>query len=124
MNAPSTHWFDKLETSQLKLHPRFLCSWLSGNLMIITPTGTHDTASHWGFKCFKTLSDFESSPALLFRLSLSLSLSLESYIVKIPRLCKFCDVRATRCAGVRSCKVECDITSICPDKQDVCVSIW
>ncbi|TNM93365.1 hypothetical protein fugu_018767 [Takifugu bimaculatus] len=48
----------------------------------------------------------------------------ESYIMKIPRLCKFCDVRATSCAGVRSCKVECDITAICPDKQDVCVSIW
>lgn len=44
--------------------------------------------------------------------------------MKMPRLCKFCDVRPTSCAGVRSCKVECDITAICPDKQDVCVSIW
>uniref|UniRef100_A0A3Q4BJ02 Serine/threonine-protein kinase receptor n=1 Tax=Mola mola TaxID=94237 RepID=A0A3Q4BJ02_MOLML len=51
-------------------------------------------------------------------------LLLESYIVKLSRLCKFCDVRATSCMGVKSCKVECGITSICPDKQDVCVSIW
>lgn len=44
--------------------------------------------------------------------------------MKMPRLCKFCDVRATSCKGERICKVECDITSICPDKQDVCATIW
>ncbi|TNN34925.1 TGF-beta receptor type-2 [Liparis tanakae] len=42
-----------------------------------------------------------------------------------PRmLCKFCDVRATSCTGKASCKAECEITSICPNDEDVCVSTW
>lgn len=42
----------------------------------------------------------------------------------MKKLCKFCDERVTSCAGRRTCKVECDITSICPNAQDVCVTIW
>lgn len=42
----------------------------------------------------------------------------------MKKLCKFCDERATSCAGRRTCKVECEITSICPNAQDVCVTIW
>ncbi|AWP21359.1 putative TGF-beta receptor type-2-like [Scophthalmus maximus] len=48
----------------------------------------------------------------------------EAIIIKVRRLCKFCDVRATSCTGKGRCKVECDITSICPNDDDVCVSIW
>ncbi|XP_078123544.1 TGF-beta receptor type-2-like [Sander vitreus] len=48
----------------------------------------------------------------------------EASIMKPRRLCRFCDVRATSCTGKGSCKVECDITSICPNDDDVCVSIW
>lgn len=44
--------------------------------------------------------------------------------MKIKKLCKFCDERVTSCAGKRTCKVDCEITSICPDAQDVCVTIW
>lgn len=69
---------------------------------------------------------FEIEPSLyqiLFDTSYS-SLLLESSIIKLKRLCKFCDERVTSCQGKRTCKVECEITSICPDKQDVCVTIW
>lgn len=45
-------------------------------------------------------------------------------ILKIKKLCRFCDVRTTVCNGKGSCKVECNITSICPNDSDVCVSIW
>ncbi|KAK7913289.1 hypothetical protein WMY93_013500 [Mugilogobius chulae] len=45
-------------------------------------------------------------------------------MLKIKRLCKFCDVRQTRCNGKGSCKVDCEITSICPNDTDVCVTIW
>ncbi|XP_075868000.1 TGF-beta receptor type-2 isoform X2 [Nelusetta ayraudi] len=48
----------------------------------------------------------------------------ESSRVKIRKLCKFCDERATNCTGKRTCKVDCEITAICPDVQDVCVTIW
>ncbi|XP_056272101.1 TGF-beta receptor type-2-like isoform X1 [Pseudoliparis swirei] len=45
-------------------------------------------------------------------------------IIKPKMLCKFCDVRATSCTGKASCKAECEITSICPNDEDVCVSTW
>ncbi|KAK5911089.1 hypothetical protein CgunFtcFv8_005297 [Champsocephalus gunnari] len=48
----------------------------------------------------------------------------EAYTLKLSRLCKFCDVQPTACTGKGSCKVECDITAICPSNEDVCVSIW
>lgn len=69
---------------------------------------------------------FEIEPSL-YQISSDTSYSpllLESSIIKLRRLCKFCDERATSCQGKRTCKVECEITSICPDKQDVCVTIW
>ncbi|XP_047461653.1 TGF-beta receptor type-2-like isoform X2 [Mugil cephalus] len=47
-----------------------------------------------------------------------------SGLMKIRRLCKFCDVQATSCTGKGWCKVDCEITSICPHADDVCVSIW
>ncbi|KAK2830545.1 hypothetical protein Q5P01_018476 [Channa striata] len=48
----------------------------------------------------------------------------EANVMNIRRLCKFCDVQATSCTGKGSCQVECNITSICPNDEDVCVSIW
>lgn len=48
----------------------------------------------------------------------------EASIMKISKLCKFCDIQPTNCSGKGNCKVECGITSICPQKEDVCVSIW
>ncbi|XP_039876193.1 TGF-beta receptor type-2-like isoform X1 [Simochromis diagramma] len=48
----------------------------------------------------------------------------EASIMKIHKLCKFCDIQPTNCSGKGNCKVECGITSICPQKEDVCVSIW
>ncbi|KAM9385065.1 TGF-beta receptor type-2-like [Pholidichthys leucotaenia] len=48
----------------------------------------------------------------------------ESYIIKVKRLCKFCDVQPTNCTGKGICKVECEITAICPLDEEVCVSIW
>ncbi|CAG05723.1 unnamed protein product, partial [Tetraodon nigroviridis] len=44
--------------------------------------------------------------------------------LKMSKLCKFCDVRATSCTGIGSCTVGCEITSTCADKEEVCVSIW
>ncbi|XP_068603096.1 TGF-beta receptor type-2 [Brachionichthys hirsutus] len=51
-------------------------------------------------------------------------LDAEAYVVKLRRLCKFCDLQESTCAGTGSCTVECDITAICLEKEDVCVSIW
>ncbi|CAL9691692.1 unnamed protein product [Knipowitschia caucasica] len=48
----------------------------------------------------------------------------EGSIIKVRRLCKFCDVRHTQCNGKGSCKVDCGITAICPNASDVCVTIW
>ncbi|XP_071397066.1 TGF-beta receptor type-2-like isoform X3 [Centroberyx affinis] len=45
-------------------------------------------------------------------------------MIKLRKLCKFCDEQPTSCTGTGSCKVECDITAICPHVNDVCVSIW
>uniref|UniRef100_A0A667Y2B6 TGF-beta receptor type-2 n=1 Tax=Myripristis murdjan TaxID=586833 RepID=A0A667Y2B6_9TELE len=45
-------------------------------------------------------------------------------MIKIKKLCKFCDTQVTNCSGTGSCKVECDITAICPHANEVCVSIW
>lgn len=44
--------------------------------------------------------------------------------MKLNKLCKFCDIQPTNCSGKGNCKVECGITAICPQKEDVCVSIW
>ncbi|XP_076158291.1 TGF-beta receptor type-2-like isoform X1 [Alosa pseudoharengus] len=44
---------------------------------------------------------------------------------RIRKLCKFCDVRPSTCNSTnRSCHSECEITSICPDFNEVCVAIW
>ncbi|KAM8839951.1 TGF-beta receptor type-2-like [Spinachia spinachia] len=48
----------------------------------------------------------------------------EARMLKPKMLCKFCDVRLTSCTGKGSCKAECEITSICPNDEDVCVSTW
>ncbi|XP_061886007.1 TGF-beta receptor type-2 isoform X1 [Entelurus aequoreus] len=45
-------------------------------------------------------------------------------IMKIKRLCMFCDVEPTSCNGRGSCKVECGITSICAHDDEVCVAVW
>uniref|UniRef100_A0A4W5NX88 Serine/threonine-protein kinase receptor n=1 Tax=Hucho hucho TaxID=62062 RepID=A0A4W5NX88_9TELE len=45
-------------------------------------------------------------------------------MLKLKRLCKFCDVESTSCKGTGSCMTDCSITSICPHLEDVCVSIW
>ncbi|XP_014032434.2 TGF-beta receptor type-2 isoform X1 [Salmo salar] len=45
-------------------------------------------------------------------------------MLKLKRLCKFCDVESTSCTGTGSCMADCSITSICPHPDDVCVSIW
>ncbi|XP_029022855.1 TGF-beta receptor type-2-like [Betta splendens] len=47
-----------------------------------------------------------------------------AYIMKVRRLCKFCDVRPTTCPGKGSCTADCERTSICPADEDVCVTIW
>lgn len=44
---------------------------------------------------------------------------------KLPKLCKFCDVRLSACNSTSgSCHSECERTAICPDPNEVCVSIW
>lgn len=65
---------------------------------------------------FCKLNSTSFSPSLIFL--------PEAYTLKLSRLCKFCDVQPTACTGKGSCKVECDITAICPSNEDVCVSIW
>ncbi|XP_055750713.1 TGF-beta receptor type-2-like isoform X3 [Salvelinus fontinalis] len=45
-------------------------------------------------------------------------------MLKLKRLCKFCDVESTSCTGTGSCMTACSITAICPHPEDVCVSIW
>ncbi|XP_063042084.1 TGF-beta receptor type-2-like isoform X2 [Engraulis encrasicolus] len=42
----------------------------------------------------------------------------------IRMLCKFCDVRPTACINNGTCKSECEITSICENLGEVCVSVW
>ncbi|KAM4630217.1 TGF-beta receptor type-2 isoform 2-T2 [Polymixia lowei] len=54
----------------------------------------------------------------------SILLDQTEAMMKQRKLCKFCDVRATSCSSTGSCEAECEITSICPDPDDVCVSIW
>ncbi|XP_061597868.1 TGF-beta receptor type-2-like [Cololabis saira] len=44
--------------------------------------------------------------------------------LRMKKLCKFCDVQVTSCAGKGSCKVECNITAICPHDDEICVTIW
>ncbi|XP_060948565.1 TGF-beta receptor type-2-like [Limanda limanda] len=48
----------------------------------------------------------------------------EAMIIKMRRLCKFCDRQPTSCTGKGRCKVACNITAICPHDDEVCVSIW
>ncbi|KAL2080603.1 hypothetical protein ACEWY4_024396 [Coilia grayii] len=43
---------------------------------------------------------------------------------KMRTLCKFCDEQPTACNNSGSCWSLCDITSICPDVDEVCVTIW
>ncbi|KAM4725525.1 TGF-beta receptor type-2 [Anableps anableps] len=61
--------------------------------------------------------------AVLFAVALQ-PVETNTSMMKIKQLCKFCDVRATSCPGKGTCKVDCEITSICPDDNDVCVTIW
>uniref|UniRef100_A0A7N6A3C0 TGF-beta receptor type-2 n=1 Tax=Anabas testudineus TaxID=64144 RepID=A0A7N6A3C0_ANATE len=63
-------------------------------------------------------------PASLSFHAHSLLLFSEASIMKVKRLCKFCDIQVTTCAGKGICNVDCGITSICPNDDDVCVSIW
>ncbi|XP_062847406.1 TGF-beta receptor type-2 [Trichomycterus rosablanca] len=42
----------------------------------------------------------------------------------IKALCKFCDVELSNCNGTGTCKVSCEITSICEEPDQVCVAIW
>uniref|UniRef100_A0A2K6US78 TGF-beta receptor type-2 n=1 Tax=Saimiri boliviensis boliviensis TaxID=39432 RepID=A0A2K6US78_SAIBB len=44
--------------------------------------------------------------------------------VKLPQLCKFCDVRFSTCDNQKSCMSNCSITSICEKPQEVCVAVW
>ncbi|KAJ7322506.1 hypothetical protein JRQ81_018793, partial [Phrynocephalus forsythii] len=44
--------------------------------------------------------------------------------MKFSALCKFCDVKLTSCKNEGHCKSQCNITSICVDKNEVCVAVW
>ncbi|PWA15202.1 hypothetical protein CCH79_00008652 [Gambusia affinis] len=56
--------------------------------------------------------------AVLFGIVL-LPVETNTSMITIKQLCKFCDLQATKCPGKGICKVDCDITSICPDDNDV-----
>ncbi|KAK2090216.1 TGF-beta receptor type-2, partial [Saguinus oedipus] len=43
--------------------------------------------------------------------------------VKLPQLCKFCDVRFSTCDNQKSCMSNCSITAICEKPQEVCVAV-
>ncbi|XP_076862347.1 TGF-beta receptor type-2 isoform X2 [Brachyhypopomus gauderio] len=40
------------------------------------------------------------------------------------QLCKFCDVRLTDCKPTGSCLSNCNISSICERREEVCVAVW
>ncbi|XP_026769435.1 TGF-beta receptor type-2 isoform X2 [Pangasianodon hypophthalmus] len=44
--------------------------------------------------------------------------------IKLNSLCKFCDVQLSTCNGSGTCQVNCSITSICEQNDEVCVAIW
>lgn len=44
--------------------------------------------------------------------------------MKLNKLCKFCDVQSTSCNGLGICHVNCSITAICEQNDEVCVAIW
>ncbi len=44
--------------------------------------------------------------------------------IRLPQLCKFCDVEASDCKGTGTCESNCSITSICADADEICVAIW
>lgn len=48
----------------------------------------------------------------------------DASIMKMKRLCRFCDVQPTDCTGKGTCTVECNKTAICEFDGQVCVSIW
>ncbi|XP_031441910.1 TGF-beta receptor type-2-like isoform X2 [Clupea harengus] len=52
------------------------------------------------------------------------SVAKGSGVLKINMLCRFCDVRPSTCNNTGSCYSECDITAICANANEVCVSIW
>ncbi|XP_065439600.1 TGF-beta receptor type-2 isoform X4 [Chrysemys picta bellii] len=43
---------------------------------------------------------------------------------KLHALCKFCDVEVTTCTHQGHCKSNCNRTSICESKNEVCVAVW
>ncbi|XP_075995310.1 TGF-beta receptor type-2-like [Genypterus blacodes] len=45
-------------------------------------------------------------------------------MMQLPKLCNFCDEQPSSCTGTGSCQAECERTAICPNKTDICVSIW
>jgi len=44
--------------------------------------------------------------------------------LQLPRLCKFCDIKATTCSNQDQCKSNCNITSICEKNNEVCAAVW
>ncbi|KAG8139218.1 putative Serine-threonine-protein, partial [Naja naja] len=40
------------------------------------------------------------------------------------KLCKFCDVKLTTCTNEGHCCSNCNITSICEHKNEICAAVW
>ncbi|KAF4799345.1 TGF-beta receptor type-2 [Turdus rufiventris] len=43
--------------------------------------------------------------------------------LKMPNLCKFCDIKVTTCTNQHQCRSNCNITSICEKNSEVCVAV-
>uniref|UniRef100_A0A672L8P5 TGF-beta receptor type-2 n=1 Tax=Sinocyclocheilus grahami TaxID=75366 RepID=A0A672L8P5_SINGR len=43
---------------------------------------------------------------------------------RLPQLCKFCDIESTACNAIGVCESLCNITAICENPDEVCVSAW
>uniref|UniRef100_A0A670YVA1 TGF-beta receptor type-2 n=1 Tax=Pseudonaja textilis TaxID=8673 RepID=A0A670YVA1_PSETE len=43
---------------------------------------------------------------------------------KMGKLCKFCDVKLTTCTNEGHCCSNCNITSICEHKNEICAAVW
>ncbi|XP_062981098.1 TGF-beta receptor type-2 [Elgaria multicarinata webbii] len=44
--------------------------------------------------------------------------------IKLPALCRFCDVKLTSCRNEGHCYSRCNLTAICADKNEVCAAVW